>query len=149
AGSTAARSVGVEGVGTVPIGTADSAAQATSVYREGMAKALIDAQAKAAFLAEKSGVSLGAVVSLVEDGGYIECSGPEGREYGGYEGEQPDFGYGRSPIAAAPLSASAKGTAAPTVSHKPRAKKRRRSAHRASASRCNLTADVSALYALA
>jgi hypothetical protein len=150
AGSTAARTVSVEGAGTVPIGIADSAAQATAVYREGMAKALTDAQAKAAFLAEKSGVSLGAVVTLVEDGGYIECSGPEGREYGSYEGEQPDFGYGRSPIAAAaPLSATSKGTAAPTVPHKPKAKKRRRIAHKASASRCNLTADISAVYALA
>ena len=37
AGSTAARSLSVEGVGTLPIGVADTAAQATAVYREGMA----------------------------------------------------------------------------------------------------------------
>ncbi|MCW3032423.1 MAG: hypothetical protein QOK19_254 [Solirubrobacteraceae bacterium] len=149
AGSTAARSLSVEGVGTVPIGIADTAAQATGVYREGMAKALTDAQAKAAFLAEKSGAPLGAVGSLVEDGGYIECTGVEGPNYSGYEGEQPDFGYGRAPIAAAaPLGASVKGTSAPTVSHRPKVKRKRHTAHKAASARCNLTANVSAVYAL-
>ena len=147
-GSTAARSVSVEGVGTVPIGNGDTAAQATASYREGMAKALADAQAKAAFLAEKAGGSTGAAVSIVEDGGYIECSAP-GSEYFDYEGEQPDFGYGRSPtIAAAPENALSKSAPAPTVSHRPKVK-RRHKARKATAVHCSLTANVSVVYGLA
>ena len=148
AGSAAVRVVSVEGVGTVPIGPADNVAQADAVYREGMARALADGQAKAAFLAEHAGVALGAVVSVTEDGGNIECSGSEGREYAGYEGEWPDFGYGRTPniAAAAPLSASARGTSAPSVSHRPKVK--RHKARKASAAKCNLTANLSETYAL-
>ncbi len=151
AGSTATRTVSVEGIGVVPIGTSDTAAQATVVYREAMAKALADGQAKAAFLAEKAGVALGAVTSMVEDGGSIECTSLDGREYEGYEGEQPDFGYGRSPVAAAaPVANSlAKGTQAPTVSHRPKVRPHRHaSARKASAAKCNLTASVAAIYAL-
>jgi hypothetical protein len=158
AGSTAARTVSVGGVGVVPIAVKASAAEATSVYREGMAKALVDAQAKAAFLAEKSGVALGAVVSMVEDGGSIECTGAYEEEgsaaYARYEGEQPDFGWGHDPgvlvgpsgSAVAPTSSVAPARG---VSHRPKAKKRKK-AHKASTStvRCNLTANVSAIYAL-
>lgn len=145
-GSTATRRVSVQGTGTVPIGDGDTAAQATAVYREGMAKALADAQAKAAFLAEKAGGSVGAAVSIVEDGGYIECSAP-GSEYVSYEGEQPDFGYGRTPSeAATPESAAVKS--APTVSHRPKVG-RRHKAKKAAATHCSLTADVSVLYGLA
>jgi len=147
AGSTAVRSVSVEGVGTASIGSDDTAAQATAVYREGMAKALADAQAKAAFLAEKAGGSVGAAVSVVEDGGYIECSAP-GAEYFDYEGEQPDFGYGRNPSVAAAAPESAASKSAPTVSHRPKVK-RRHKARKASAARCSLTADVSVVYGLA
>ncbi len=149
AGSTATRTVSVEGVGVVPIGTADTAAQATAVYREAMAKALADGQAKAAFLSERAGVALGAVTSLVEDGGSIECTSADGREYEGYEGEQPDFGYGRTPsLAAAPLAAGTVGKSAPSVSHRPKIRPKHPTAHRASAARCNLTASVAAIYAI-
>jgi hypothetical protein len=150
AGSTAARTLSVEGVGTVPIGVADTAAQATGVYREGMAKALTDGQAKAAFLAEKSGAPLGAVLSIVEDGGGIECTGSsQGEGYPEYEGEQPDFGYGRAPSSAStPESTATKGLSAPAVSHRPKVKRKHHKAHKAMATRCNLTANVSAVYAL-
>jgi hypothetical protein len=158
AGSTAARRLSVQGVGTLPIGVGDSAAQATAVYREGMAKALADGQAKAAFLAEKSGIPLGAAVTIVEDGGSIECTGAYEEEgsaaYARYEGEQPDFGWGHDPgvlvgpsgSAVAPTSSVAPARG---VSHRPKAKKRKK-AHKASTStvRCNLTANVSAIYAL-
>lgn len=147
AGSTAARTVSVQGIGTVPIGTADTAAEATAVYREAMARALADGQAKAAFLAEKAGVGLGAVVSILEDGGSIECSGQDGQEYAGYEGEWPDFGYGRTPaVASAPAASPSAST--PTVSHRPKVAHKRTNAKKASAARCNLTAEVSAIYAL-
>ena len=148
-GSTASRSVSVQGVGVVPIGAEDTAAQATAVYREGIAKALADGQAKAAFIAEKAGGALGAAVSIVEDGGYIECSSP-GSGYASYEGEQPDFGYGRTPVtAAAPEGlATSKGTSsAPSVSHRPKVKRRHR-AKKATAAHCNLTANVSVVYGL-
>jgi hypothetical protein len=153
AGSTAARTVSVEGVGIVPVADNASASQATTVYREGMAKALVDGQAKAAFLAEKSGVALGAAVSIVEDGGFIECAGGESSEYPSYEGEQPDFGYGRSPSAVAPAASAApvSGASGP-VSHRPKVGKprKRRIAHKAATTsvRCNLTANVSEIYAI-
>jgi hypothetical protein len=155
-GSASARTLSVEGVGTLPVGTHDSAAAATAVYREGMAKALLDGQSKAAFLAEKSGAPLGAVVSIVEGGGYIECTGTD-TEYAEYEGEQPDFGQGvqPSPVStAAPESAAAapsRGEGAPRVSHRPKRKhsRKRPVAKKASAAAsCILTADVSLVYAI-
>jgi hypothetical protein len=146
----------------VPIGIRDSASEATTVYRDGMANALIDAQAKASFLAEKSGGSVGAAQSIIEEGGSIECTGPYEEEgsaaYARYEGEQPDFGWGRNPSvvlgssgAAAPTSAASSPEKA--VSHRPKAKKRKRrpTAKKADAptAKCNLTANVAAIYALA
>ncbi len=158
-GSTAARTVSVEGVGTVPIGISDNESQATAVYREGMAKALADAQAKAAFLGEKAGGSVGAAVSIVEDGGSIECTG--GYEQEGsfaearYSGEQPDFGWGHDPGAVGENSvqgAPAGVFAEKSVSHRP-APKRRKKRHTAkkaatSTASCNLTASVAVIYAL-
>ena len=46
-----------------------SAAVATAVYRQGMADAVTDGQAKAQFLASKVGATLGPVQSMVEGGG--------------------------------------------------------------------------------
>ena len=90
---TPLRTVSVQGTATVPIGQSASAAAATAVYREGMAGAVADGQSKAAFLAGKLSATLGAVQSVAEAGGYINCTGgPEGG-YAEYEGEQPDFGY--------------------------------------------------------
>jgi hypothetical protein len=159
AGSTAARTISVGGVGTVAIGIKDTASEATAVYREGMAKALLDAQTKASFLAEKSGGAVGAAISVIENGGSIECTGAYEEEgsaaYARYEGEQPDFGWGHEPGvvpgssgAAAPTSAVAPEKA---VSHRPKAKKRKRrhTAKKAATStaKCNLTAEVAAVYA--
>jgi predicted RecA/RadA family phage recombinase len=152
-GSTSARTLSVEGVGTLPVESHDSAAAATAVYREGMAKALVDGQSKAAFLAEKSGAALGAVVSIVEGGGYIECTGTD-TEYAEYEGEQPDFGQGVQPSSvstAAPEAATspAKEESASRVSHKPKRKKKHAVAKKSSvAASCTLTANVSLVYAI-
>ena len=116
----------MQGTGTVPIGARDDAATATATYREGAAKALADAQTKASFLAGKAGVTITAVQSLAEDGGYIECSSPT-VEYAEYEGQQPDFGYASVPSvvgvagAAAPAAAAAPGK---RVSHRPKVKKK-------------------------
>jgi hypothetical protein len=154
-GSTSARTLSVEGVGTLPVGSRDSAAAATAAYREGMAKALVDGQSKAAFLAEKSGAALGAVVSIVEGGGYIECTGTS-TEYAEYEGEQPDFGQGSQPLSvstAAPEAAAtspAKEESASRVSHKPKRKHKKHPVAKKSsvAASCTLTADVSLVYAI-
>ena len=107
AGSASPRSISVEGTASVPIAAHDSAGAATTVYREAMAKAIADGQAKAAYLAEKSGTTIGVATTTIEAGGYIECAGTV-NEYAEYEGEQPDFGYGTLPPAG-----SATGTAAP------------------------------------
>jgi hypothetical protein len=152
-GSASARTLSVEGVGTLPVGSHDSAVAATAVYREGMAKALVDGQSKAAFLAEKSGAALGAVISIVEGGGYIECTGND-TEYVEYEGEQPDFGQGVQPPSvstAAPEAATtpSKEESASRVSHRPKRKHNDSVAKKASAAAgCSLTADVSLVYAI-
>jgi hypothetical protein len=151
-GSASARTLSVEGVGTLPVGSRDSAAAATAVYREGMAKALVDGQSKAAFLAERSGAALGAVVSIVEGGGYIECTGTS-TEYAEYEGQQPDFGEGLQPPSvstAAPGAAASpsKQQAASRVTHRPQRRHRRQVAKKSSAASCTLTANVSLVYAI-
>jgi hypothetical protein len=162
AGSSSARVVDVEGVGVVPIPAKATAAQATAVYREGQAKALTDGQSKAQFIAEREGVALGVPITTVEDGGSIECSGwVEGEGYSRYvpyEGEQPDFGVARlagsgggSPNAmgtAAPPAAA--GPSAQRVARRPKGKKKRHTASKASVSApgCNLTAEITLAYAL-
>jgi hypothetical protein len=146
---TPLRTVSVQGTATVPIGQGDSGAAATAVYREGMASAVADGQSKAAFLAGKLSATLGAVQSVGEGGGYINCTGgPEGG-YAEYEGEQPDFGTApRSFGVAAPQAAASKGAPAPQVSHRPKVKHRRPTAKKAAAVSCNLTAQVSVIYAI-
>ncbi len=149
-GTATPRTLSVQGTGTLPIGPRDDAPTATATYREGAAKALADAQAKASFLASKAGVTVTAVQSLAEDGGYIECSSPTS-EYAEYEGAQPDFGYASAPAifgssgAAAP---AAQGAPAKRVSHRPKVKRKKPAAKKASATSCNLTAQVSVVYAL-
>lgn len=148
--SASARTLAVQGTGTVPIGARDDAASATSTYREGAAKALADAQTKASFLASKAGVTITAVQSLAEEGGYIECSSPTS-EYAEYEGQQPDFGYASAPTVVGVAGAAAPAaSAAPSkrVSHRPKVKKKRPTAKKASVTSCNLTAQVSVVYAL-
>ncbi len=145
--------VSVQGVATEPIEQGANAATATAVYRQGMADAISDGQAKAQFLASKAGVTLGAVQSIVEDGGYIECTGGEG--YEGYSGEQPDFGSSSRGVAVAPAVSAPRAVAKTPTSkaHKPvvqHGKKKHKSptAKRASAIGCRLYAQVSLVYTL-
>jgi hypothetical protein len=143
--------VSVQGIATEPIEQSASSAAAITVYRQGMAAAVTDGQAKAQFLASSAGVTLGAVQSIVENGGYIGCTGNEVE----YLGEQPDFGspgVGVSPGAVSVPRVTA-GAAVP-VTNKPatkHAKKKKRKApvaKRASAAGCTLTAQVSLTYAI-
>jgi hypothetical protein len=146
-GAAVARTISVEGVAVVPIASHANAATANAVYREAMAKALADGQGKAAFLAEKAGAPLGVLDSVIEDGGYIECASADSN-YAEYEGEQPDFGSGPRVLAAGPQSAASTGTPTTKVSHKPKVKRKRVSAKKAAATSCNLTAQVSLIYAI-
>jgi hypothetical protein len=140
------RTVGVQGVASAPVAPEASAATATAVYRQAMAGAVADGQSKAQYLAEKTGATLGAVQSIAEGGGGIECPGEEE-----YSGEQPDFGYaGGGEIvagASAPAFAHARtpGTRKPAV--KPH-KKKKRAAKAATAATCTLSTQVALTYQL-
>jgi hypothetical protein len=146
---TPLRTIGVQGVATVPIGQADNAAAATAVYREGMAGAVADGQSKATFLAGKLSATLGPIQTVVEDGGYISCSGGGESGYAEYEGEQPDFGSAPRQMAVAPAAAQLNQPARATHGAKPKRTKRKRpSAKRAAAVTCRLTAQVSLVYTI-
>ncbi|HEY4997136.1 MAG TPA: SIMPL domain-containing protein [Solirubrobacteraceae bacterium] len=140
----ALRTVSVQGIGTAPVGQHDSAEAATAVYRQAMTNAVTDGQSKASFLASKTGATLGAVQSIAEGGGYINCSGGEA-EYAEYEGGQPDFGSGPQPV-----GITAPTAAAPSVRRVKvrRPKSKHTVAKKATAASCTLSAQVSLLYTL-
>jgi hypothetical protein len=154
--TTTLRTVSVEGIGSQPIAQNADAATATAVYRQAMAAAVTDGQAKAGFLTGRVGATLGAAQTITEDGGGIECSsgGEEGWE--SYKGEQPDFGSARnagqvlSSSAPTPAAASpSKESSTPVVkrtSSKRHKKHRRPVAKKATAAGCKLTAQVSLAY---
>jgi hypothetical protein len=140
------RTVAVQGVATEPIDPNADAAVATGVYRQGMADAVNDGQAKAQFLAGKAAATLGQIQSMSEGGGYIGCA--EGVEY---KGEQPDFGssdYVGNAVAGASVPAIRRPlhSAKPTVKH-PKAHKRH-SAKKAAVASCTLSTQVALVYAL-
>ena len=149
--STPPPTVSVQGVAIEPIEQSASSATATTVYRQGMTAAVTDGQAKAQFLASSAGVTLGAVQSIVENGGYIDCTGNEVE----YLGEQPDFGspgVGSSggEVSVPRIAATAAPVASkPAVKHtKKKKRKQAPVAKRASAAGCTLTAQVSLTYAI-
>jgi hypothetical protein len=148
--STPARTIAVQGVAVVPIGQNDNAAAATAVYREAMTAAVTDGQSKAGFLAGKVGVTPTQVQSVVENGGYIQCTAPGESGYAQYEGEEPDFGSAPQTVVGAPAAAATRpsvGVAAPVA--KPKRKKGKRpAAKRAVAGSCKLTAQVSLVYTI-
>jgi uncharacterized protein YggE len=149
--ATPLRTISVEGVATVPIGQLDKLAEATATYREGQAAAVADAQGKAAFLAGKIGGSVATVQSVVEDGGYINCTASGETEYAEYEGEEPDFGSAPQPNVGAvvPLSASAPATgAAPAKAKLKHRKRKHTTAKKAAAGTCKLKAQVAVIYAI-
>ena len=144
------RTVSVQGVATEAIEQSASAATATAVYRQGMADAVSDGQAKAQFLASKAGVALGAVQSIVEGGGYIGCTNSEESSNDEYQGAQPDFGSpGVAVSTATPrvLTQATPGVHKPVVKHGKK-KRKRPSAKHASVASCTLSTQVSAVYAL-
>jgi hypothetical protein len=140
------RTVAVEGVATEPIDPNASAVTATAVYRQGMADAITDGQAKAQFLAGKGGATLGPVQSIAEGGGYIGCGGDVE-----YQGEQPDFGSvgfsGGNVVAGASVPAVRRPASPAKPAKRPKARKHG-SAKKAAAAACTLSTQVSLVYAL-
>lgn len=137
------RTVSVQGVAGAPLEPTASSATADSVYRQAMAAAIADGQSKAQFLAEKVGATLGAVQSVGEGSGSIECPNEEE-----YQGAQPDWGSGSSSYTPEPLVASAKGSVkAPTVK-KPHKHRKRATAHKANVEPCTLSTQIALVYQL-
>jgi hypothetical protein len=141
------RSVSVQGVAMQPIEANASASTATGVYRQAMAAAIVDGQAKAQFLATKAGATLGAVQSISEGGGSIDCPGELE-----YQGEQPDFGSGGvaygNVFAGASVPAVRRPASKPAKPAKPGKKHRRHPAKKAALSACTLSTQVTLVYAL-
>jgi hypothetical protein len=142
--------VSVQGVAIEPIEQSASGATATAVYRQGMADAVTDGQSKAQFLASMAGVTLGTVQSIVENGGYIGCTGNEVE----YLGEQPDFGSPGVGVSGGEVSVPrVAGTVTPGAS-KPAVKHAKKKTHKppvakhASVAGCTLTTQVSLTYAI-
>jgi hypothetical protein len=148
--TTPQRTMSVQGVATEQIDQQASAATANAVYRQGMSDAIADGLGKAQLLASKVGATLGPVQSVIEDGGYIGCTGGGESGYVEYEGAQPDFGSpGTSISSVAPRVGAAKPTAglrSPSV--KRRRSHRRPAAKAAAAASCTLSAQVSLVYPL-
>jgi hypothetical protein len=149
--TTTLRTVSVEGIGSQPIAQNADAATATGVYRQAMAAAVTDGQAKAEFLTGRVGATLGAAQTITEDGGGIECSsgGEEGWEP--YQGEQPDFGSARNAgqvlsSTTSPAAASSPSSTVKRTSAKRHRKHKRPVAKKATAPGCKLTAQVSLAY---
>ncbi len=138
------RTVSVEGVATAPVDSAASSEAAIAAYRQAMAAAITDGQAKAQFLAEKTGATLGQVQSIAEGGGYIGC--PTGVEY---EGAQPDFGSARGEVFAAAAAPAAKAPGA-VKAHKAKPAKhhKRHAAKKSAAESCTLSTQVTLVYQL-
>lgn len=150
--TTSLRTVSVEGVASEPLAQGANAASATAVYRQAMAAAVADGQAKAEFLAQKVGATVGVAQSVAEGGGGISCTGGGESGYVQYEGEQPDFGYGQ-PVGgiAAPAAPAVAGAPSSTSSKpRPRKKKKHRTtpAVKAAATSCTLNTQVSLIYTL-
>lgn len=140
------RTVAVQGSGHVAIDSAAGADAANGAYRQGLAAAVSDGQSKASFLAGRAGATLGAVQSVIEGGGYIDCGA------GDYTGVQPDFGSGPSGVAVSSSGVASSAPAPRRTSSTPPAtrkkKRRRRKAIARTASTCTLNAQVSLAYTL-
>jgi hypothetical protein len=145
---TPTRAISVQGVAEAPLAQGANAATATAAYRQAMAAAVADGQAKAEFLAGKVGATLGPAQTVAEDGGDITCTGGgEESNYVPYEGEQPDFGTARG--APTPLLGAAQGVAGAAKPVAPiRHRRKRAKAKAAVAGTCRLSAQVSLAYAI-
>jgi hypothetical protein len=148
-GTSPPRTVSVQGVASQQLASEASSTTATSIYRQAMAAAVADGQAKAQFLAEKAGVTLGSIQSLAEGGGYIEC--PSEVEY---TGGQPDFGFATGyGVTATQNRSIASGRPVPFHGKRQTRRKMRPvpkhgSAKKSSAGTCTLSTQVALAYQL-
>jgi hypothetical protein len=136
------RTVSVQGVATVPLSPEASGEAANAAYRQAMAAAVADGQDKARFLAEKTGGALGAVQSVAEGGGYVQCPGEVE-----YQGVQPDFGSG-APVIAGRSLAAVKGRPVPSLHRSKPPRRKRHTARKAVAQSCTLSTQVALVYQL-
>lgn len=144
--------VSVEGVANVAISQTADQAEANAAYRQGLAAAIGDGHEKAEFLAASTGAKVGSIQQILERGGSIECGSPTAEgpltEYQEYKGAEPDFGSVESAgsrFAVAPETAS---STTPRGTSKPKRKKHKAKAKKASAVRCTLSAEVGLSYLL-
>jgi len=140
------RTVSVQGSGNAAIDSSAGGDSANAAYRQGLLAAVSDGQSKAAFLAGRVGGTLGAVQSVSEGGGYIDCG-----DATDYTGVQPDFGNGSSGVAlgaSAPASAGSPSRSSSSSRPTPRKRRRRRKGKAHGASTCTLNAQVSLIYTL-
>jgi hypothetical protein len=137
------RTVSVQGISTEAIDQNATSSAATAVYRRGMSDAASDGATKAQFLAGRVGANLGAVQSVVEDGGYISCASETE-----YQGEQPDFGSASASLRTYAFSSPARGSAPAARKVAPRHHHKTPAAKKANVPTCTLSAQVSLVYAL-
>ncbi len=144
------RTVSVEGVGRAPVAQEANATAANTAYRQAMAAAISDGQEKAQFLAGHVGGTLGAVQSVIEENGGVECEAEGNEEYVRYLGAEPDFGSGRDVRAVAPEAAaqSAPGVVKPGNAKGHKHKKKKKKARTASVISCTVSAGVALNYQL-
>jgi hypothetical protein len=135
------RTVSVQGVASEAIDQSAGTTTAQGVYRQGMGDAIADGLGKAQFLATKVGAPLGAVQSVVEQGGYISCPGEAE-----YLGAQPDFGTASGPVGA-PVRAGAR-LRRPSHARAKRRKHRAPPIAKAGGVTCTLYTQVSLAYLL-
>ena len=141
-GNAAIRTVSVEGVAVVSIERTANRMTANSTYRKALAEAVADGQSKAQLLAEKTGSTLGAIQTVREGSGSLECGEAE------YEGVMPDFGQGGS-LYATPGAAAVSPTSRVKHTSSPgRPHRKRRQAKKADVTQCSLAADVGLVYQL-
>jgi hypothetical protein len=147
---TPVRTVGVEGVGKAPVAQEADATAANTAYRQAMAAAISDGQEKAQFLAGHVAGTLGAVQSVIEENGGVECEAEGNEEYVRYLGAEPDFGSGRDSRVVAPEAAakSAPGVVKPGNAKGHKHKKKKKKAKKASVVSCAVTAGVALNYQL-
>ncbi len=147
---TPLRTVGVEGVGKAPVAQEANATAANTAYRQAMAAAISDGQEKALFLAGHVGGTLGAVQSVIEENGGVECEAEGDEGYVRYLGAEPDFGSGRDSRVVAPEAAaqSAPGVVKSGSAKGLKHKKKKKKAKKASVVSCTVTAGVALNYEL-
>jgi hypothetical protein len=113
-----------------------------------MAAAIGDGHEKAEYLAKQVGASLGAVQSVAEDSGSIECKGG-GEGYESYDGQQPDFPRSERPLVYAGAQAlPRRALSAPPVKRKHKRSKHKRPTAKTASLSCTVSAQVSLSYSL-